>query len=331
MKKLKNCISVLLAAVIMTAAFCTPALAVVSTHDQKHLSSSQQSKIDKATKAWDAANAAGDRAGMDKAHAAAEAVRATSNYSGGSDGSEYHPWNSGGGNSGGGNGGRGGGGGTYYPPAPTTYSISATAGTGGSISPSGSTSVTEGTSKTYTIAANTGYKIADVKVDGSSIGAASTYTFSGVSASHSISATFASAASLSTGGVTLGDGGSGRLKSGVTKSGYGITVSLPVTTSYVSGTTVTASYNFTSAKTVSLENVGGTWQFPVSGSSVTGARKIYIPVETKDGTYTITFTVKALDPQATALTGSNVYLTSTKSITVTIRGSMYEDDFTGNS
>ena len=62
-----------------------------------------------------------------------------------------------------------------------------------------------------------------------------------------------------------------------------------------------------------------------------GARKIYIPVETKDGTYTITFTVRALDPQATALTGSNVYLTSTKSTTITVKGDMYSDDFTGNS
>lgn len=324
MKKLKNRIWSLLAAVIITAAFCTPVLAVVSTHDQTHLSTSQQSKIDTATKAWEAANAAGDAAGMAAAHAAAEAVRATANYSGGSDGSEYHPWNSGGGNSGG----SGGGGGYYYdPPAPMTYAITATAGTGGSISPSGSTSVTQGNSQSYTITASTGYKVAEVKVDGSSIGAASTYTFSNVTSDHTISATFASAASLSTGGVTLGDGGSGTLKSGVTKSGYGITASLPVTASYVSGTTVTASYNFTSAKTVSLESVGGIWQFPVSGSSVTGARKIYIPVETKDGTYTITFTVKALDPQATALTGSNVYLTSTKSVTVTIRGSMYEDDF----
>jgi hypothetical protein len=100
----------------------------------------------------------------------------------------------------------------------------------------------------------------------------------------------------------------------VTKSGYGITASLPVTSSYVSGMTVTASYNFTSSQTVSLENVGGVWQFPVNSSSVTGARKIYIPVDTPDGTYTITFTVKALDPQATALTGSNVYLTDTKTL-----------------
>ncbi|MPM80069.1 hypothetical protein SDC9_127114 [bioreactor metagenome] len=184
---------------------------------------------------------------------------------------------------------------------------------------------------TYTITANSGYRISDVRVDGSSVGASSTYTFSGVSSSHSISATFASVASLSVGGVTLGDGGSGTLKSGVTKSGYGITVNLPVTASYVSGTTVTASYNFTLAKTVSLENVGGTWQFPVNSSSVAGARKIYIPVETKDGTYTITFNIKALDPQATALAGYNVYLTDTKSIALTIDGSMYEDDFTGNS
>lgn len=325
MKKYKSRIFSAILILALAISFCTPALAVVSQYDDKYLSDSQKETIQDATDAWWDAYNSGDQAGMDAAHDAAEDVRATENYSGGDDGSEYHPWDdndSGGGYDGGGDD-------YYYTPA--TYTITATVGTGGSISPSGSASVTEGNSKTYTITANSGYKIADVKVDGSSIGAASTYTFSGISSSHSISATFASAASLSAGGVTLGDGGSGTLKSGVTKSGYGITVSLPVTASYVSGTAVTVSYNFTSAKTVSLENVGGTWQFPVNSSSVTGARKIYIPVETKDGTYTITFTVKALDPQATALTGSNVYLTSTKSVTITIKGSMFEDDFTGNS
>ncbi len=327
MKKLKNYISVLLAAVMMTAAFCTPALAVVSTHDQEHLSTSQQSKIDTATRAWEAANAAGDTAGMAAAHSAAEAVRATASYSGGMDGSEYHPQSSS--SSGSGSSGGSGGGGSYY--APTTYTIAASTGTGGSVSPSGSTFVTQGNSQSYAITASSGYRISDVKVDGSSVGAVSFYTFSNVTTTHTISATFASAASLSAGSATLGDGGSGTLSSGTTKSGYGITASLPVTSSYISDTTVTASYNFTSAKTVSLEYVNGTWQFPVNSSSATGARKIYIPVETRDGTYTITFTVKALDPQATALTGSNVYLTSTKSVTVTVKGDMYSDDFTGNS
>lgn len=42
--------------------------------------------------AWNAANAAGDRVGMNAAHAGAEALRAKYNYSGGSDGSEYNPF-----------------------------------------------------------------------------------------------------------------------------------------------------------------------------------------------------------------------------------------------
>lgn len=42
--------------------------------------------------AWNEANAAGDQAGMDAAHAGAEALRAKYNYSGGADGSEYNPW-----------------------------------------------------------------------------------------------------------------------------------------------------------------------------------------------------------------------------------------------
>jgi len=310
---------------VLVVSLGTPALAVVSEYDEQYLTEDQQSDIQNATNDWWDAYNAGDQDGMDAAHQAAEDARATEQYSGGDDGSEYLPW--GNDDSGG-----GGGGGDDYYYTPATYTITATAGTGGGISPSGSTSVTEGTSKTYTITANSGYTITNVKVDGSSIGVSSTHTFSGISSSHTISATFTSAASLSAGGVTLGDGGSGTLKSGnVTKSGYGITVSLPVTASYVSGTTVTASYNFTSSKTISLEDVGGTWQFPVNSASVTGARKVYIPVETKDGTYTITFNIKALDPQATALTGSNVYLTSTKSVILAIDGSMYQDDATGDS
>lgn len=64
------------------------------------------------------------------------------------------------------------------------------------------------------------------------------FMVSSVTSAHSISATFASAASLSAGSATLGDGGSGTLTSGTTKSGYGVTASLPVTSSYVSDTTV---------------------------------------------------------------------------------------------
>jgi hypothetical protein len=66
----------------------------------------------------------------------------------------------------------------------------ASAGTGGSISPSGSVSVAQGGGKTFIIAANTGYQISSVKVDGISQGAVSSYTFSNVSTNHTISASF---------------------------------------------------------------------------------------------------------------------------------------------
>src|SRR5207245_3656886 len=58
-----------------------------------------------------------------------------------------------------------------------TYTITASAGANGSISPSGAVSVNATDSKTFTIAANTNYHVADVLVDGSSVGAVTTYTF----------------------------------------------------------------------------------------------------------------------------------------------------------
>ena len=71
-----------------------------------------------------------------------------------------------------------------------TYTITATAGTGGSISPSGTVSVNYGANQAFTITANTGYGITSVLVDGASVGAVATYTFSNVTANHTISASF---------------------------------------------------------------------------------------------------------------------------------------------
>ncbi len=72
-----------------------------------------------------------------------------------------------------------------------TYVITASvSGTGGTISPSGTSSVSSGGSKTFTITPKTFYRIANVMVDGKSIGAVTQYTFSNVTANHTISATF---------------------------------------------------------------------------------------------------------------------------------------------
>jgi uncharacterized repeat protein (TIGR02543 family) len=72
-----------------------------------------------------------------------------------------------------------------------TYSITASAGIGGSISPSGTVYVAQGGSQVFTISANTGYQISQVAVDGSNKGAISSWTFSNVYANHTISASFA--------------------------------------------------------------------------------------------------------------------------------------------
>ena len=72
-----------------------------------------------------------------------------------------------------------------------TQTIVASAGSHGSISPSGTVAVPYGGSQTFTMVAGSGYHVADVRVDGASVGATTRYTFSDVMASHSIEATFA--------------------------------------------------------------------------------------------------------------------------------------------
>ncbi len=76
---------------------------------------------------------------------------------------------------------------------PTTsqqYEITSSAGTGGSISPSGSVTVNSGASQTYTITPNSGYTVSAVIVDGTNVGAVNSYTFSNVAANHVITAVF---------------------------------------------------------------------------------------------------------------------------------------------
>lgn len=79
----------------------------------------------------------------------------------------------------------GGGGGT------TRYTITASAGEGGSISPAGNVRVSRGDDKTFAITPDKGYAVASVLVDGKDVGALTSYTFENVRAAHTISVTFA--------------------------------------------------------------------------------------------------------------------------------------------
>ncbi len=71
-----------------------------------------------------------------------------------------------------------------------TYTISAAAGNNGTITPSGAVTVSYGASQAFTITPNANYHITDVKVDGVSQGAITSYTFTNVTANHTITAIF---------------------------------------------------------------------------------------------------------------------------------------------
>lgn len=76
------------------------------------------------------------------------------------------------------------------PVEPTSYTITASAGQGGSITPSGAVSVAKGGSQTFTIKPSENYEIEDVKVDNQSVGKKTKYTFENVTKAHTIAATF---------------------------------------------------------------------------------------------------------------------------------------------
>jgi len=73
-----------------------------------------------------------------------------------------------------------------------SYVITASAGSGGTISPIGSNVAVKGTNKTFTITPSTHWSIADVLVDGVSVGAVSSYTFTNITESHTIAVSFSS-------------------------------------------------------------------------------------------------------------------------------------------
>jgi hypothetical protein len=107
-----------------------------------------------------------------------------------------------------------------------TYTITASAGSGGTISPSGTMTVKQGESKTFTITPDKGYKIKDVKVDGKSVGAVSTYTFENVTSDHTIEATFA----VNTYTITASAGSGGSISpSGTITVNYGESKTFTIT------------------------------------------------------------------------------------------------------
>jgi hypothetical protein len=107
-----------------------------------------------------------------------------------------------------------------------TYTITASTGANGSISPQGTVTVNSGANQSFTVAPNSGYQIADVTVDGASVGAVASYLFGSVMANHTIVASFKLPATY-----TLSVAKSG--------TGTGTVSNSPTGTSFSAGTPVT--------------------------------------------------------------------------------------------
>lgn len=75
-------------------------------------------------------------------------------------------------------------------PEIATYTITATAGSGGSIAPQGIFPIEQGSDITFTITPAAGYSVSEVLVDGRVIDITTTYTFSNVGSNHSIAIEF---------------------------------------------------------------------------------------------------------------------------------------------
>jgi hypothetical protein len=184
----------------------------------------------------------------------------------------------------------------------TTYTITASAGTGGSISPSGSVSVNSGASQSFTISPNSGYSVSSVTVDGTSVGAVTSYTFSNVTANHTISAAFKAntvtytiTASAGANG-TIAPAGSVTVSAGASQSftiaansGYSVSSVL------VDGASVGAvtSYTFSNVQanhtiSATFASSGGGGGGSLTGSSGNGFHSLAMS-SAQTGTFTATF------------------------------------------
>ncbi len=167
------------------------------------------------------------------------------------------------------------------------YVITASSDANGSISPSGPVSVVYGANQAFTITPNTGYHISSVLVDGASVGAVANYTFSYVTANHTISASSA----INTYTVTPSAGSNGS-----------ISPNTPQTVNYNATTAFTVTPNL-GYQIAAVSGCGGT----LSGSTyTTGPITLGCTVSASfvTGTYTVTAAVGG-DPTGGTVTPSS--------------------------
>ncbi len=220
-------------------------------------------------------------------------------------------------------------------PSPVNYTITATAGPNGSISPSGAVMVAQGTNQTFTITPASCYQIANVLVDGVSVGAVPSYTFTNVMAPHTIQASFSRRTftitatagpngSISPSGATVVNCGDNRTFTITPASGFAIQSVLVDGVSQGAISSYTFS-NVTSSRTISATFVASscvppTWTATVRNLVCNGDNRGAILITTTGGRGPFTY----------AWTGPNNFTASSQN-TAGLRAGTYNLTVTGSN
>ena len=195
------------------------------------------------------------------------------------------------------------------------WNVTASAGTGGTIAPSGVSLVGDGATPSYTITPATGYHVADVLVNGASVGAVTNYTFAAVHADQTIAASFA----INTYTLTVNVSGSGSVAKSPDQATYthGTAVQLtatatpPFTFAGWSGDTTGATNPVTIAmtgnKTITATFTQHTYVWnATSGSAAFGTAANWTPARTTPATDDVLVFSNGGTPTVTGVTTQSI-------------------------
>ncbi len=155
----------------------------------------------------------------------------------------------------------------YGSGSAVSYTITASAGANGSISPSGAVSVSQGANQTFTITPNSGYATSSIIVDGVSQTIAPSYTFTNVQAAHSISATFVQAVTYTITASANANGSISPSGSVVVTQGANQTFTITPNSGYVTSSILVDGVSQTIASTYTFTNVQAAHSIVVSFSA----------------------------------------------------------------
>jgi len=209
------------------------------------------------------------------------------------------------------------------------WTIVASAGAGGSVTPSGTVYVVEGASQGFSIAPATGYHIADVLADAASLGAVASYTFSSVAANHTLAANFA----LNTYTIDASAGANGSIvPSGAVTVAYGASQAFAIhpATGYhvlaltVDGGAVTPDTTYAFSNVTAGHTISATFsadQYPLAVTTV-GSGTVTKSPDLASYPYGTIVQLDAVPVAGWAFAGwSGDTISSADSVTVTIDGS----------